>query len=441
MTKQFKRLNPIVAGIVLATSGMSTVAIAQQRSATLEEVIVTAQKREETLQDAPIAISALNEGQLEQRGITGLGDLMEGAIPTLKIQPFPNNPATLIISMRGVGVANAGQVTREGGVGVYVDGVLMGRAQGLGIDLVDLARVEVLRGPQGTLYGRNTIGGAVNMIPQKPTGEFGFKQTFDYSSDYDQFKSITHVNLPSLNGLNSKISYLKSDHDGYVENPDNGRPHRENYNAFDKEGFRIALNWEASDSVLVDYTYDKSESDVTQNYFQLKSPGNLFTYSADSGLVPSLADIPGLIGGAATGAFLANLRPFPEDPKGFNDTARSSNHLYPNVVEAEGHALHVAWDINENLTFKSITSYRELDQETNTNYGGVFGIGLSSLEDDGTVIEQSQFSQEFQFVGSAMDGKLEYVTGLFYYNEKAEEYSAPTGYAVELAYVPLATAS
>ena len=437
MLKKTYNTKLIFVGLALATAATSVPIHAQTRTAILEEVIVTAQKREETLQDAPIAISALNEAALEQRGITGLGDLMAGAIPTLKIAPFPNNPATLIISMRGVGVANAGQITRDGGVGIYVDGVYMGRAQGLGIDMVDLARIEVLRGPQGTLYGRNTIGGAVNMVPQKPTGEFGLKQTFDYSSDYDQFKSITHVNLPSMGGVNSKFSYLTSEHDGYVENPSSGRSHRDNYNAFDKQGFRIALNWEVSDSIVVDYTYDQSESDVTQNYFQLKSTGRLTTYSGDSGLIPSFADIGAFIGNAGTGAYLANLRPFPKDPKGFNDTARASYHLRPNVVEAEGHALHVAWDINENLTLKSITSFREMDQEGGANYGGVFGIGLASGE-DGTTIDQEQFSQEFQFIGSAMDGKLEYVGGLYYYSEDVEEDSKVTHVGVQLAMTPLA---
>ena len=440
MSKSLRGLRLAVGSVFVATSCMSTLAISQQRSAVLEEVIVTAQKREETLQDAPIAISAMGEAALEQRGITGLGDLMAGAIPTLKIQPFPNNPATLIVSMRGVGVANAGQITRDGGVGIYVDGVYMGRAQGLGIDMVDLARVEVLRGPQGTLYGRNTIGGAVNMVPQKPTGEFGLKQTFDYSSDYDQFKSITHVNLPALGGLNSKISYLTSEHDGYVENPGSGRSNRDNYNAYDKKGFRIALNWDVSDSIVVDYAYDQSDSDVTQNYFQLKNTGSLTTYSGDSGLLPSLADIPGLIGGASTGAFLGNLRPFPQDARGFNDTARASYHLRPNVVEAEGHSLHVAWDINENLTVKSITSYREVFQESGVNYGGVFGIGLATGK-NGTTIDQEQFSQEFQFVGSAMDGKIEYVGGLYYYNEEVEEDSKPTSTGLELVLVPLAVSA
>lgn len=400
----------------------------------LEEVIVTAQKREETLQDAPIAISAMSEAQLEVRGISSLGDLMAGGIPTLKLQPFPNNPATLIVTMRGVGVANAGQITRDGGVGIYVDGVYMGRAQGLGIDLVDLARIEVLRGPQGTLYGRNSVGGAVNMVPTKPTGEFGFKQAFDYSSDYDQFKSLTHIDFPSLNGVNTKLSYMKTEHDGYVENPGSGS-HYENFSAYDKEGYRFALNGRASDSVTVDYSYDSSDSEVTQNYFQLKSVGRLKTYSGDSGLIPNPRSAA-FVTNAVSGAYLANLRPFPSDPKSFSDTARAVTHLLPNVVEAEGHSLQVAWDINDTMTLKSITSYRKLDQDTNTNYGGVFGIGLSGGEDP-TTIDQDQFSQEFQLVGTAMDSKLEYVGGLYYYSEDAEEFSQPTSVSLELVYVPL----
>ena len=147
---------------------------AQQQTA-LEEVVVTAQKREEVLQEAPLAVTALSSEQLDRLGITNLGDLAQGAVPTLKVQPFPNSPATLIISMRGVGVADAGSITSEIPVGIYVDGVYIGRSQGLGADILDLERLEVLRGPQGTLYGRNSIGGAVNFVTRKPSGRIWFQ--------------------------------------------------------------------------------------------------------------------------------------------------------------------------------------------------------------------------------------------------------------------------
>ena len=116
-------------------------------------------------------------------GISNLGDLGQGAVPSLKVQPYANSVATLIISIRGVGAEDAGSITTESPVGVYVDGVYLGRGQGLGADILDLERLEVLRGPQGSLYGRNSLGGAVSFVTLKPSGEFGFKQKFTYGAE------------------------------------------------------------------------------------------------------------------------------------------------------------------------------------------------------------------------------------------------------------------
>ena len=140
----------------------------------IEEIVVTAQKRAESLQGTPISIAAFSGKELEAKGINGLTDLRAN-VPALQLTPFPNNAATTQIFMRGVGLSDD-QITQDGGVAVYMDGVYVARSQGMAVEVADLERIEVLRGPQGTLYGRNATGGAINFITRKPDlGEFGFK--------------------------------------------------------------------------------------------------------------------------------------------------------------------------------------------------------------------------------------------------------------------------
>jgi len=136
------------------------------------DIIVTAQRRSERLQSVPIAISAISADAIANQGITNL-ERLSTAAPSLNVVAYPNSSDTLTLTMRGQGAGDVGQITRDGGVGLYVDGFYIGRPQGALLDLGEPERIEVLRGPQGTLYGRNTTGGAINIISKKPTGEFG----------------------------------------------------------------------------------------------------------------------------------------------------------------------------------------------------------------------------------------------------------------------------
>ncbi len=444
---------PIAAGLCAVSavfSGLAPPAAAQERATVLEEVIITAQKREETLQDAPIAVSTLTGLQLEQRGITGLGDMIAGAMPSVKIQPFPQNPGTLVVSIRGIGPADAGQITKEPGVGIYQDNIYLGRSQGLGLDLADLERIEVLRGPQGTLYGRNVVGGAVNLISKKPSGEFGLKQNVSYGFEHDDLKTITHINTDRYAGVAAKVSYLYSDQDGWVENLGSGSQFHD-YNEFEKQGARLALNWDNDSNITADYVYDWADSDIMQNYFQLHDAGNLAVYNADTLAPPDLSllsepvadwgpDQFAILGNISSGAYLAQLEPFPNDEPANKavDKTRAALAVEPNKVKVQGHAVTLSWDINDSTTLKSFTSYRELKQETHINYGGVFGIDLANIAPYDH-IEQDQWSQEFQLVGSALNDKIEYVAGAYYYNENVSEIQPLSGTAMELAFVPLVT--
>ena len=209
-----------IAGGTMAILGGPT-ALAQeqpaaQSSGQLEEVIVTAERRESSLQDTPIAISALSAELLTDRGVTDFAGVAKSS-PSMSFTPYPSSNNTLILYMRGQGASDAAQITLDSAVGLYQDGFYLSRGQAVTFDLADIERVEVLRGPQGTLYGRNTTGGAVNMISKKPSGELGFKQELGFGSE-NRLRSLSVLDLPKLGGLSTKVSFLKREQDGYVEN-------------------------------------------------------------------------------------------------------------------------------------------------------------------------------------------------------------------------------
>ncbi len=197
MTERDCTLRRQVSRILVSSMALASPAIAQEAPRVgLEEVVVTAQRREESLQDAPIAITALSDEQLELRGITDFG-AVAAATPSMSLTPYPSSTNTLILYMRGQGVADSMQITSDGSVALYQDGFYISRPQLSTFDLADIDRVEVLRGPQGTLYGRNTTGGAVNLISKRPSGELDFKQELSMG-DREYFRTLSALDLPTV---------------------------------------------------------------------------------------------------------------------------------------------------------------------------------------------------------------------------------------------------
>lgn len=208
----------------------------QQAAGALEEVIVTAQKREESIQDTPISIVALSHATLENRGIDGLTDL-HADIPSLTMTPHPNSGATVRVTVRGIGQAND-QITYDPKVALYVDGVYMARFQGLAAEVAELDRIEVLRGPQGALYGRNTTGGAINFITKAPQlGEFGFRQDLT-TGNRNRIHSRTRVNIPMGDEVAAELTFMRLREDGFIRNAGTGVSR---FGDQDRQAWRAAL--------------------------------------------------------------------------------------------------------------------------------------------------------------------------------------------------------
>lgn len=349
----------------------------------LSEVIVTAQKYEQNIQTVPIAITAITAEELQNKGITGFSGVAEST-PSITTTAYPSSATTLTLCLRAMCNGNPEDVNGEGAVGIYEDGFYIARVQASTFDLMDMERIEVLRGPQGALYGRNTTGGAVNLISKKPTGVFGLKQTLDFGTR-DKFRSLTTIDLPAYSGVSSKISLLKSSEDGYVKNSGGS-----DYGEEQQTAGRLALRWSAADTVLVDYFYENGSLDSTPIYYQNASlEGQI---------------IEGFPYTKAGDPRRRTFRPL--------DLKESTSSYY-------SHGLTISWDVLENLTIKSLTGYRDLNSRFNQNYADSFtaapGESLNLITEN--IIKQHQFSQEIQLIGSFFDEQISYVAGLYYFEE------------------------
>jgi iron complex outermembrane receptor protein len=369
---------------------MKTVQSYDEANGGIQDIIVTAQKREQSLQKTPIAIDVLNQQALEDRGIRSVSDFFSGAVPALRVAPIAGRPSALLVGMRGIVANDVTQMSRDPGVGIYVDGVVLGRVQGLGTELFEVERFEILKGPQGTLFGRNAVGGALNIISRKPSGEFGLRAKAGVRN-YDGYNAEIHLDLPEISDLSLKLDGMYSKRGGTVRN---GMAGQSDFNQYEKYGARLAARWRPSDNFTADFSIDIARDHSTPYYTQLQFllPG-----------APPLAPLRGL------------------EPRRAKQSAVPVV-LQPSVGKSFGTALSLSYEVAEGLELRSISSYRQLEQ---TQYDNA-GVNFTAYRPNGTFgrysfsgVKQHQFSQEFQAVGTAE--RLNYVLGLFYFDEHGKE--------------------
>ena len=360
--------------------------------AALAEVVVTAQKRETNLQKTPVAISVADAGYIENRRIQSLADLGDGAIPSLRVAPFFSRSSAITVGIRGIVPFDANQPSRDAGVGVYLDGVYLGRSQGLGAALYDVERIEVLKGPQGTLFGRNSTGGAVSIVTRKPSGEFHLRQTVGVRN-FGGYSAETHLDLPEVANVSVKLDGIVTKRDGTVKNPMDGEP---DFNSYDRRGLHLRALWRPTDTFSADYGFDISHDATTPYYLQLLR----------------------LNPGAAALAPAVKLQPSRAE------TADIGVPQQESAGNTYGHVLLLTWTPSDSLEFRSISSYRRLKQTQFDDGGG----HSTRFAPNGTFsryslagTHQDQYSQEFQAVGSLPS--LTYVAGLYYYHEAGDDWA------------------
>ena len=403
--------------VCLATPALAQDTAPPASSGGLDEIVVTAQKRSENLQSTPLAVSAITAAAIEARGITDVSALTAIA-PNITVTTAPASSANTAIFIRGIGDQEP-VLTSDAPVSIYVDGVVLGRSTGAVFDLVDLERIEVLRGPQGTLYGRNTIGGAVNFITAKPAQEFGIKQRFSYGS-FNQWQSRTTIDTGELgtSGLRAKLSYVHREQDGYVNDP-TAKGSRDP-GALNIDAARVALSFDKGGAFRADYAFDFNHRESMAPAFQatILRP-DVLAYVNNS---PSL-------GGAAPVISTKRRKRLALDTDGLL------------TDKVWGHTLTLELDLGENTMLRSLTGYRKW---TNIDRGddldGLAGILGNTVDPmilvDGSFTptgvqpislfsssnrrKQHQWTQEFNLIGKIGD-RLDYVLGLFYFKEKSQE--------------------
>ncbi|HEX7873120.1 MAG TPA: TonB-dependent receptor [Sphingobium sp.] len=374
----------------MAADAGADAAAADAGDAGLTDIVVTAEKRQTNLQQTPISISVLNGDALRDRHIQSLGDLMDGAVPSLRVAPFFTRSSALTVGIRGIVPFDANQPSRDAGIGIYIDGVYLGRSQGLGMALLDIAQIEVLKGPQGTLFGRNSTGGAVSITSRKPTGELGLRAKAGISN-YGGYSADAHLDLPAIGNVAIKLDGIVTKRDGTVNNPMQGE---HDFNEYDKRGFHAAARYDAGSNFTAQLDFDISYDATTPYYVQLlKQP--------TSGV----------------------LQPIVQVQPNRATTADIGVPQALSIGKTWGVGLHMEWKANDWATFRSITSYRDLSQ---SQYDNGAGAHTSAITPGRTFsryslasLRQNQFSQELQLLASLP--RLEYVGGLFYYHEAGDD--------------------
>jgi iron complex outermembrane receptor protein len=334
----------------------------------LEEVTVTARRREESLQDVPISLSAFSAETLQAAGAVDITWLQQST-PNLTLQVARGSNSTLIAFIRGIGQQDP-LWGFEPGVGLYVDDVYVARPQGAVLDIFDIERIEVLRGPQGTLYGRNTIGGAIKYVT-RPLGDQTRFDTRVNLGSYGQTDLVVSGAVPLSDTFSVGGSVALYRRDGYGENLVTGAEH---YNK-DVDALRLSAEWRPTDSLLFRLAADYIDDDSNARHGHREAPGS----------------------GLSAGELVLEDR---------YDTRAGLGS--DNSVETQGVSLLAQWQIDDAFTLKSITAYREGETDTLID----FDTGPQPSLDVPALYEDDQFTQELQLLyeGERFQG----VAGLYY---------------------------
>jgi len=360
--------NVAVASIFMALAG-GLFAQEAAESLALEEVTVTAERRASNLQDVPAAISAFDAIELQRRQAYNVLDAMTN-IPNLAVSNNPGQATSTTVFLRGVGSTES-IVTLESGVAFYLDDVYLARQGVNNLSLFDIERIEVLRGPQGVLYGRNSNGGAVRIMTTKPSDELRISTEL-MAGNFSRWSAKASGNFPITENLFVRFNALVEQGDGYTDNVVLNRDVNDRENG----GWRAALRWLPTDSVTVDLSYD---------YYRGESDGILGV------------DVAGITRPPPDDLFISNSG---------DDDAFS-------IGRTDGTTLTIDWAINENMNLTSITAFRNLYQKWAFDFTDQ-PVPIFKLW---TINDTDTFTQEVRLTGNTTEGRLEYVVGAFYYDE------------------------
>lgn len=370
---------------------------AQSGAPVLEHVVVTARKREENLQETPISITAISSDMIEQTNMINVADI-EQRTPNLSIRSSDNGVSSALQAyLRGVGQFDFA-LTVDPGVGMYVDGVYLARTIGANFQLADIEQIQVLRGPQGTLFGKNTIGGAINVTTRRPSGDTNVSAKV--TGGEDQYLSLDgYLEFPITDDLAGSVAVLTKHSDGWQS-----RERGDDAGNDDMWAMRAHLDADFSQQwnshLVMDYTT------IDQNVY----PQVLTDFNAEAPLAAAfLGAVVAPTGGTCCAPNIDDI-----------DSSSALNELDRDKGDTWGISWTNTWD-NDELTFKSITGYRSMDTESyrdadNSEFD-FFAVGSE--------FDVQQFSQEF-LLSNASGSKLDWLVGAYYLKEDGDHLSDVT---------------
>ena len=410
-----------------AADAVATADAAADAEIGLDDIVVTATKRETNLQQTPISISVINQETIKDRHVQSLFDLSDGAIPSLRITTFEARQSALTIGIRGIVPLDANQPAREQGVGIYIDGVYLGRQHGLNAALFDIARVEVLKGPQGTLFGRNTEGGALSLVSKTPSGEFGGRVSAGIGN-LGAYTGEVHLDLPEYHNFSVKLDGVRQYQGAVTKNPLAGQ---KGWGYYDRVGGRVAVRWSPSSDLTNDFSFDYGQDKNTPFYSQLLNTNPNGCVAGAQSAVPACS-LPGTAYTALTGTVKPLSPLIRVNGKDLMRTADIGVPQQPSVDKTHGFTNILKYKVADEIELRSITAWRGVTASQWDNAGGAHRPPVVTAGCVGTAcnfsryslanLSQDQFSQELQAVGSV--GTFDYVAGLYYFNERVSDDAA-----------------
>jgi iron complex outermembrane receptor protein len=426
----------------------------------LEDIVVTARRVEERLQDVPLSISAFSTEALDKQQIRSVNDLAS-TVPNMKILPTASAGGSQIY-VRGLVNSGLPNITLDTRVGIYLDGVYIARTQGFSFTLADIKRLEVLRGPQGTAFGKNVTAGVINFVTQAPSGEFGGKLEAGFGNFGRQRYRAT-IETPEFGGLSARFTAVHDEIKGDISNvlasrqyaPFVGtgnstrfdvRPSATRFGGYNSEAYFAAVRYTGIADLTLDYKFDYTDQAQYPRPYQILGYPGSFVGCASASLALGLA-----ISCPANNSRQINT-PFPVTvgsatvaPRSFNKLTRiADDYTGPATTRVQGHSITAQIVASDSMAIKSITGFRKMRTFSHNNLDGgdyfasndAFNIlgtfpgatplnlpagQLSSycIECSSSKQRQHQFSQELQITGNLGD-TFEYVAGAYYFRESGK---------------------
>ena len=358
-----------------------------EQTRTLQTVTVTAQQREQNVQDVPITVQVLTPDSLEALAADNIGDI-DSFVPGLEVDD--SSPTQPSYKIRGISTSDFG-VGTDPAVGIYVDGVYAARSGASLLAFNDVERIEVIKGPQGTLFGRNSAAGAVSITTRKPSNEFEAELGLRFG-EFDKRRVEGLLNVPLSDALALRVNGVFNQRDGIYEDAATGQDYRQE----DNWALKGALRWDitADTQAILSYTHDELDQDARPAIGIVSVPA--------APAVPAIPATP-----ADTNAF---LNPF--SAQIFNDAIGNSE-----TRELDEIVLSLSHDIASNITLSSITSYRTFDTNNREDEDGTNRIDL--YFDTNNVENNESFYQELRAAGQT--GAFNWIVGASYYDETADQ--------------------